>query len=37
MRTYFKRLSNHPGVPVASILTVAFTFSGAATERGAAP
>jgi len=28
MRTYFKRLKNHPGVPVATILSIAFFLMG---------
>lgn len=28
MRSYWKRLRNHPGVPTASVLTVAFCLAG---------
>lgn len=28
MNRYWKRLKNHPGVPIASFLTVAFCFAG---------
>lgn len=32
MKTYLKRLSVHPGVPVATFLSLAFMFAGIANE-----
>lgn len=32
MKTYIKRLKNHPGVPVMAMMTFAFVFAGMANE-----
>ena len=32
MKTYLKRLSNHPGVPVATMVSILATFAGMANE-----
>lgn len=34
MRTYWKRLKAHPGVPVATAMSVMFPLAGLANENG---
>ena len=34
MKTYFKRLAAHPGVPIASFMTVFFLLAGEFSLRG---